>query len=183
MGQLLLTFRVKLHAVRLDAHDRADSCGQLHVRNLRQHRVGEVLHHQRHAVCLGPAGAEDRAGLRLAGLERDAVPAEFAAEPDQLPIVRALVEEQWLAGGDAVHVDAVRLELVRERRLDVEDHPVKLRLLGGEPIEDFVHVRGVGDGAVEIGGQPEDTVPDADRADLGQALVVPAGVVAAQLDL
>jgi len=110
-------------------------------------------------------------------------PAEFAAEPDQLPIVRALVEKQRLAGGDAVHVDAVSLELVRERLFDVEDHPKNARLLGDEPVENPIHVRGIGDGAVEIGGQPEDTVPDADCADLGQALVVPAGIVAAQLDL
>ena len=67
---------VELHAVGLDAHDRARVRGQQDVGDLREHRVGQVLDHQGHAVGLGPAEAEQRPGLRLAGLERHARPAQ-----------------------------------------------------------------------------------------------------------
>ena len=102
-------FGVKLHPVALDPHDRSGMRSEKDVRNLGKHRVGQILDHQVHPVGLGPASAEDGAGLRLARLERDPGPAEFAAEPDQLPVMRALVEKQRLAGGDAVDIDAVGL--------------------------------------------------------------------------
>ena len=131
---------------------------------------------------LGPASAEDGAGLSLASLERDPGPAEFAAEPDQLPVMRALVEKQRLAGGDAVDIDAVGLQLVRERLFDVEDHAVQSRVFGHEAIEDFVDVDRVGDGAVEVGRQPEDPVFNGDGTDLDQPVVIPFGIVSPQLD-
>src|ERR1051326_6957632 len=39
--------RIKLHGVGLHAHDRAGMSGEERVRDLRQHRVGEILHHER----------------------------------------------------------------------------------------------------------------------------------------
>ena len=56
-------------------------------------------------------------------------------------------------------------------------------MFGGEPVEDDVHVLGVGNGAVEIGGQPEDAVSYSNLADPGQAFVITMGIVAEQLDL
>ena len=131
---------------------------------------------------LGPASAEDGAGLSLASLERDPGPAEFAAEPDQLPVMRALVEKQRLAGGDAVDIDAVGLQLVRERLFDVEDHAVQSRVFGQEAIEDFVDVDRVGDGAVEVGRQPDDPVFNGNGTDLDQPVVIPFSIVSPQLD-
>jgi len=63
---------------------------------------------------LGPGKAEQRAGLRFAGLERDAAPAETTTETHKFPIVRALVEEQGLARGHTAHVDLIRLQVIRE---------------------------------------------------------------------
>ena len=137
--------------------------------DLREHRVGEVLDHQRHPVGLGPAEGEERPGLRLAGLERDARPAQLAAQPDEPPVVGTLVHEQRLPRRDAVHVDAMGLEVVRERLLDVEQHPVDPRVLRHQTVEDRVHVGGLMDRAVEVGGQPVDLFLDRDPADLRRA--------------
>src|SRR5690606_24614291 len=76
-------FGVKLHRVGLHAHDRAGVGGEKEMGDLGEHGVGEVLDHQGHAVGLGPAEAEEGAGLGLAGLEGDTGPAEFPAEPDE----------------------------------------------------------------------------------------------------
>ena len=70
--------------------------GEQDVRDLGEHGVGQVLDHDRHAVGPGPAEAEQRAGERLAGLERHARPAQLAAQPDESPVVGALVHEQGL---------------------------------------------------------------------------------------
>ena len=134
--------------------------------------------------ALAQHSAEQGAGLGLAGLERHAGPAQLAAQPDQPPVVRALVHEQRLAGRDAVHVDPVRLEVVGERLLDVEDHAVEARLLVAQPVEDLVDVGRIGDRAVEVGGQPVHAVLDRrSRPTRTSRVVVPGRVVAAQLDL
>ena len=52
-----------------------------------------------------------------------------AAQAHLLPAVGALVHKQRLARGDAVHVDGIRLQIVRKRLLDVEHHAVDARLL------------------------------------------------------
>ena len=52
-----------------------------------------------------------------------------AAEPHEPPVVRAFVQEKGLAGRDAVNVDLMRFQVVRERLLDVEDHPVDAGVL------------------------------------------------------
>ncbi len=88
---------VELHAVGLDPHDGAGVGGKQDVGYLREHRIGEVLDHQHHAVGPSPAEGQKRAGLGLAGLQRDPCPAQRAAQPDQPPVVRALVHEQGLA--------------------------------------------------------------------------------------
>src|SRR5882672_7788356 len=90
-------FGIELHAVGLDAHDGMNVCGEEEVGYLCQHRVGQVLDHEAHAVGPGPAGAEDRAGLSFAGFEGDSRPAQLATEPDLPPIMRAFIEEQRLA--------------------------------------------------------------------------------------
>ena len=112
---------------------------------------------------------QERAGLRLAGLERHARPAQLAAQPHEPPVVGALVHEQRLAGRDAVHVDPVGLQVVGERLLDVEQHPVEPRVLVDQAVEDRVDVRGLVDRAVEVGGQPVDAFLDGDLADLDAA--------------
>ena len=56
-------------------------------------------------------------------------------------------------------------------------------MLCDEAVEDVVDIGRVGNGAVEIAGQPQDAVLDSDMADLDQALVVPDCIVAAKLDL
>ena len=94
------------------------------------------------------------AGLRLAGLERHAGPAQRTAQPDEPPVVGALVHEQRLAGRDAVHVDPVRFEVVGERLLDVEDHAVEPGMLAHQAIEDLIDVSRLVHRAVEVGCQP-----------------------------
>jgi len=105
---------VKLHSVGFDAHDSADLSGEEDVRDLGEHRVGQVLDHQAETVGFGPAGAEDRAGLGLTGFEGDAGPAEFASEADHAPVVRAFVKEKRFAGGNGMDVEAISFEVVRE---------------------------------------------------------------------
>ena len=151
--------------------------------NLRKHWISEVLDHQAHAMRLGPAGTEDRAGLRFASLEGHARPAQLTAQPDQPPVMRAFVQKERLAGRDAVHVDSVLLQLVWKRLLDVEDHSVNARMLAAQTIEHFIHILGIIDCAVEIGAEPINLVRNGDFSDANDAIVVPFRVVAAQFDL
>ena len=83
--------RVELHAVGFHTGEGGGVGCEENVGDLGQHRVGEVLDHQLHAVGPGPAKAEEGAGLGFAGFEGDAVPAEFSAEAHELPVVGALV--------------------------------------------------------------------------------------------
>ena len=66
--------RIELHAVGFDPHDCFGLSGQADVRNLRQHRVGQVLDHQRHAVRFGPTQTQDCTGLRFASFQCHAGP-------------------------------------------------------------------------------------------------------------
>ena len=174
---------VELHGVGLHSHDGAGVSGQLQVRNLRQHRIGEVLHHQRHTVPARPAQAQERSGLCLARLQRHAAPAERTAQAHQGPVVRALVHEQRLARRYRAHVDLMALQVVRERLLDVQDRREGARLVVAQAIQYAVHVLGIAHGAVEVGRQPQHRVARRDGAHRRQALVVPRLVVAAQLHL
>ena len=157
---------VELHAVGLDAHDRPRMGREQDVWDLGEHRVGQVLDHQRHPVGLRPAEAQQGPGLGLARLEGHARPAQLAAEPDESPVVGALVHEQRLPGRDAMDVDPVRLQVIRERLLDVEEHPVEPRCSAHQAVEDRVDIGGVADGAVEVGGEPVDPSSIGDPADL-----------------
>ena len=74
-------------------------------------------------------------------------------------------------------------EVVGERLLHVEQHPVQPGVLLDQPVEDRVDVSGLADGAVEVGREPVDALLDGDPSDLEQPVVVPVGVVAAELDL
>ena len=174
---------IELHGVGFDAHDGARVRGQQHVRNLCQHRIGEILHHQRHAVLPRPAQAQERSGLRLARFQRHAAPAERPAQAHQGPVVGALVHEQRFARGHRAHVDPVLLQVVRERLLDVQDRCVRARLTVAQTVQDTVHVLGIVHRAVEVRRQPPHRVARGDCPDRGQALVVPRLVVAAQLHL
>ena len=153
------------------------------VRDLRQHRVGQVLHHQRHAVRPRPAEAEQGAGLRLAGLERHAGPAQPPPHADERPVVRALVHEQRLARRHRAHVERMALEVVGKGLFDIEEHPEDPRVLAHQAVENFGDVRRIGDGAVEIAAQPVDSRRLCDPPDPREPRVVPSGVVAAQFDL
>src|SRR5438046_938858 len=74
---------------------------------------------------LGPAGGWNPASWCLAGLEGHARPAQFPPEPDQPPVMRALIKEQRLAGGDAMDINRVLLKVIRKRLLDIKEHAVK----------------------------------------------------------
>ena len=89
--------RIELRRVRLHTHDRPRMRRQEHMRDLRQHRIRQVLHHQRHPIRLRPARRQQRPGLRLARLQRHARPTQLASKPHKFPIMRALVQEQRLA--------------------------------------------------------------------------------------
>jgi hypothetical protein len=52
-----------------------------------------------------------------------------------------------------------------------------------QPIENLVHVIGIGDRAIEVGRQPIDVLRDRDFTDLDEAVEVPCGIVTTQLDL
>src|SRR5689334_25279667 len=99
------------------------------MRNLREHWVSEVLDHEAHAVGFGPASTENRAGLRLAGFQRDARPTQLAPKAHEPPIVRAFIQKQRFARRNAVNIDRLLLEVVWERLLDVENHAVNRRML------------------------------------------------------
>ena len=175
--------RIKLHGVGFHSHDRANLCGQPHMRHLRQHGVGEILHHQRHPVRLGPARTEEGAGLGFTGLERHAGPAQFAAQPHVLPVVRALVKEQRFARGATVRIDPVTLQLVGKRLLHIQQHAVNSRVLDAQSVQNGVHIRRLGDRAIEIRGQPIHAVLQRDLPDLYYTRKIPIGIVAAQFDL
>ena len=85
--------RVELHGVGFDAHDGAGVCGEEYMGNLGHHGVGEVLDHEGHAVCFGPAEGEEGAGLGFAGFQGDAGPAQGAAEADEAPVMGGFVHE------------------------------------------------------------------------------------------
>lgn len=173
-------FGVELHGVRFDAHDGADVGGEEGVRDLGEHGIGKILDHQGHAMGLGPAGAEDGAGLGFAGFEGNAVPAELASDLDHAPVVCTFVEEERFAGGDTVDIDRMFLEFVGEWLFDVEEHSIKPRVLVAELIEHGGDVARIGDGAVKIGGEPLDIFVEGDLADFNQPVVIPGGVVAAE---
>ena len=77
----------------------------------------------------------------------------------------------------------LRLEIVGEGLLDVQDPAVRPRVLDEQPVEHPDHVRGFGDRAVEVGAQPRHAVLGGDLPDRDEAAVVPARIVAAQLHL
>ena len=174
---------VKLHGIAFDALDGAGMGGEADMRDDGEHGIGEILHHEWHAVCLGPAQAEQGAGLGFAGLQGHAAPAETAAEADELPIVGAFVEEQRLACGDAPDVDLMRLEIIREGLLDVERAGIDLRFVGEQAIGDGIDVSRVFDGAVEVGTEPGHSIGKADATDAHHAFIIPFGIRAAQLHL
>ena len=174
---------VELHRVGLHAGDGADVRGEQDVGNLREHRIGQVLHHQLHPVRLGPTRTEERAGLCLAGLERHASPAEFAPTPHKPPVVRALVEEERLALRDAVHIDGKFLQLVGKGLLDVEQFVESVTLLDLQAVEDVVDVLRVDDGAVEVGREPLNFFLARDVPYPDEPRVIPGGVVTTQFDL
>lgn len=118
----------------------------------------------------------------FAGFESDAGPAEFAAEFDVFPVVSGFIEEQWFASRDGVGVDVMFFEVVGEGLFDVEEHAVDAGVVVAEVVEDGVDVLGVGDGAVEVGGEPVGVVFDGELADVDDALGVPLLVVAAEFD-
>ena len=95
--------------------------GEQHVRDLGEHRISQVLHHQLHAVRFGPTPAEHSPRLRFAGLQRNPGPAEFPPQLHQPPVVRAFVEEERPARGNAVDVKAILFQFVGEWLFDVED--------------------------------------------------------------
>ena len=143
-------FRIELHPVGLDAHDRPGVSGEEEVRNLREHRIREVLDHQGHAVRFCPAEAEKGAGLGFTRFQSDTGPAEFATHPHELPVVGTFVHEERFPGAHAADVDAILLKIVGKRLLDIENFLVGDRIAELEAVEDFIHVGGILDGAVEV---------------------------------
>ena len=157
--------------------------GKPAVGNLGEHRVGQVLHHQRHPVGSGPAGGEDRARLRLAGLQGHAAPAELAAEPHLLPVVSALVKKERLAGRHAGALNRMLLQLIGKGLLNVEDHAEDAGMVLLESIEDVVDVGRVSDGAVEVGREVRAALANRNLTHANEPLEVPRRLRARQLDL
>src|SRR5258708_21716886 len=56
------------------------------------------------------------------------------------------------------------------RSLDVEQHPVNARFPDEQAVENFGDVDGIGDGAVEIRGEPRQTLLDRHPANLHDAV-------------
>ena len=151
---------VVLHSVRLHAGDRAGVCGEPQVRDHRQHGIGEILHHQGHAV-----------------------PAESAPRLDIPPVVRALVEKQWRAVGDRVHVDRMGVEIGGKRLLHVEETGGEFRPRPRDCVECGEHVCRIVDGAIEVGAEATHTAGDPEVTHPEQAVHVPLEIGAAELDL
>ena len=149
-------FRVKLHGIGFDAHDRSGVSSKQTMRNLSEHRIGQVLDHQCHAVGFGPAEAQDCSGLCFAGFQGNPRPAKRPSQFNQLPIMAAFIHKQRLAGRDAVNVNGMFFEFIWERLFDVEDFSVDGRILDQQPVENVVDIVGIGDQAVEIGCEPID---------------------------
>ncbi len=96
-----------MHGVGFKAHDGAGMRGEQGVGDLREHGICEVLYHEGHAVCAGPAEGEQGAGLGFAGFERDAGPAELSSQAYDAPVVRAFVHEEGFARRDAVYAEGI----------------------------------------------------------------------------
>ena len=114
--------RVELHRVGLDPGDGGGVSGEQAVRDLRQHGIGQVLHHQGHAVRLRPAQAQQRAGLGFACFQRHAGPSQFASAPDLPPVVGAFVEKERAARTHGVNRDRMFVEFIRKRLLHIKKH-------------------------------------------------------------
>jgi hypothetical protein len=97
--------------------------------------------------------------------------------------VGAFVKEQWFAGTEAAHVEAVLFEFVGERLFDIKEHPINAWVGVAQAVENVINVDGVVDGAIEIGGQPVDVADGGDGANPHEPIKIPRGVVAAQFDL
>ena len=109
--------------------------------------------------------------------------AQPAAQLDQLPVVRTLIHEKGLARRDTVDIDLVVRKIIGEGLLDIENHLVDARMILHQPVEDLVHIGGFGDRAVEVAGQPQDTVRLGHPTDLDQTLQIPDRIVPSQFDL
>ena len=150
------------------------------MRNLCEHWVRQILHHQSHSVRFSPTGAEQRAGLGFAGFERHTRPTQLAPEAHVLPVVRALVEKQRLALAATVRVDGVLFEVIRKGLLHIQEHLEKIRILIVQVIQNRVHIIRLGDGAVEISRQPFHAAGYRDVSHFHKARVIPRRVCAAQ---
>ena len=89
------------------------------VRNLSEHGVSQILHHQAHPMSLGPAKREHGPGLGLAGLEGDPVPPQFPSQADVLPIMSAFVHKERFSIGQAMHWNPMHFEVVGKGLFDV----------------------------------------------------------------
>ena len=127
---------------------------------------------------------KQRPGLRLARLQRDARPTQRPAQAHLLPIVGAFVHEQRLARGHAAHVDRIvapaRTETAARRTAAVDRSPAPRRRAGPESSLTYA-----GSVTVQLKSADKCRTPrsSAIRPTRNDALVVPRGVVAAQLDL
>ncbi len=150
---------------------------------LRQHGVGKVLHHEGHAVCLGPTGAQQGAGLGFAGFQSNSRPAQLATLSHVLPVMGAFIKEKGLAGAATVRVNTVTFQVVWKGLLHIKQHAVQAGMFVAQAIKNFIHVSRLGDGAVEVSCQPIHIVCNGDITDAHHARIIPLCVIAAQLDL
>ena len=121
--------------------------------------------------------------MGFAGFQGHTRPAQLAAQPHVLPVVRALIKEQGLARAAAVGIDAVALQVIREGLLHIKQHAVQARMFVAQAVQDFIHVGRLGDGAVEVRRQPIDIVRHGNPAYAHHARIVPLCVITTQLDL
>lgn len=96
--------------------------------------------------------------------------------------MRALVHKEGLALADGVDVDLVGLEIVGEGLFDIDDTVVDLGFGFFEAVEDLIHVAGIGDHAVEIGGKIGDVFFEGDFPNGKEPFVIPFEVVTTEFD-
>ena len=158
-------------------------CRKLTVGHHGEHGVGEILHHERHAVRLGPRRRQKRSGEGLAGFERDSVPPQLTACFDHAPVVGTFIEEKRFSRSDGCRGDGVFVQFVGERLFNVEEASVGAGSVHAQAIKNIRHVGGFMHAAVKVRAQPVDVVFLRHFADPNQAFVIPCGVCSSEFDL
>lgn len=96
----------------------------------------------------GPAGTQQGAGLGLAGFQGHTRPAQLAAQPHVLPVVRAFIKEQRLPGAAAVSIDAI--DATATGQLNLTKQANETALLSGRILLPETRYEIIRQGGVEV---------------------------------